>query len=222
MFEWLLLFFQIMFINILLSGDNAVVIALASKQLPSVQRRQAVWWGTFGAVGLRLILTVIAVYLLQIPYIQAAGALMLLYIAVKLLADDEGERNIKEASSFGKAIWTIMAADFVMSLDNVLAIAAAARGDLAVIIIGIALSVPIIVWGSTTVTGLMQRFPVLVYAGAAVLGFTAGEMFVNDHRMTEMLLPHFDSIHWLVPAAAAIFVLLAGHFMKLRRLTRSN
>ncbi|MDF2661818.1 MAG: rane protein, partial [Paenibacillus sp.] len=169
MLEWLLLFLQILLINIVLSGDNAVVIALASKNLPLHQRKQAIWWGAFGAIGLRLVLTVAAVFLLSIPFIQAAGSLLLLWIAIKLLADDESHATVKEASSLGKAIWTIIVADFVMSLDNVLAIAAKAQGNLSVIILGIGLSIPIIVWGSNLVVVLLQRYPIFIYAGAGIL-----------------------------------------------------
>ncbi|MGO4275828.1 YjbE family putative metal transport protein, partial [Paenibacillus sp. TAF58] len=118
MIDALILFLQIMLINIVLSGDNAVVIALASKNLPLAQRKLAIWWGAFGAIALRLILTLVAVSLLDIPYIQAGGSILLFWIAIKLLTDDDSHANVKEASTLGKAIWTIVVADFVMSLDN--------------------------------------------------------------------------------------------------------
>jgi len=206
-----------MLINIVLSGDNAVVIALASKNLPLHQRRQAIWWGAFGAVGLRLILTVIAVVLLKVPYIQAAGSLLLFYIAVKLLVDDEGHANVKEASSLGKAIWTIIVADFVMSLDNVLAIAAKAQGDISVIIVGIGLSIPIIVWGSTLVMKLLHKFPIFVYVGAGILGYTAGEMFVSDEKMEQFVLHHNATAHWLIPVVTTVLVVAVGFVWKLAK-----
>lgn len=210
-----------MLINIVLSGDNAVVIALASKNLPLHQRRQAIWWGAFGAVGLRLILTVVAVVLLKVPYIQAAGSLLLFYIAVKLLVDDEGHAEVKEASSLGKAIWTIIVADFVMSLDNVLAIAAKAQGDISVIIVGIGLSIPIIVWGSTLVMKLLHKFPIFVYAGAGILGYTSGEMFVSDEKMEQYVLHHNATAHWLIPVVATVLVIVVGFVWKRAKLTKT-
>ncbi|MDF2714730.1 MAG: rane protein [Paenibacillus sp.] len=214
MLDWVLLFLQIMLINIVLSGDNAVVIALASKNLPIHQRKQAIWWGAFGAIGLRLVLTVVAVYLLTVPYIQAAGSLLLLWIAVKLLADDDSHANVKQASSLGKAIWTIIVADLVMSLDNVLAIAAKAQGDISVIILGIGLSIPIIIWGSTLVMNLLHKFPILVYAGAGILGYTAGEMFVSDEKMQDFVLHHNVTAHWSIPVVTTIVVIIAGFAWK--------
>ncbi|GAA4858105.1 TerC family protein [Paenibacillus vulneris] len=213
MLEWFLLFLQIMLINIVLSGDNAVVIALASKNLPLSQRKKAIWWGAFGAIGLRLILTVIAVYILQVPYLQAAGSLLLIWIAIKLLIDDDGHANVKEASTLGKAVWTIIVADFVMSLDNVLAIAAKANNDIAVIILGIGLSVPIIIWGSTLVMNLLTKFPILVFLGAGILGYTAGEMFVKDKSVSDLLLSNIP--HWIIPVAGVIIVIGAGVLKKL-------
>ncbi|MEF3304662.1 TerC family protein [Paenibacillus sp. GYB003] len=214
MLDWFLLFLQIMLINIVLSGDNAVVIALASKNLPVHQRKQAIWWGAFGAIGLRLVMTVVAVYLLTVPYIQAAGSLLLLWIAIKLLGDDDSHANIKEASSLGKAIWTIIVADFIMSLDNVLAIAAKAQGNIPVIILGIGLSIPIIIWGSTLVMNLLHKFPILVYVGAGILGYTAGEMFVSDEKMQDYVLHHNGTAHWVIPVITTIVVIAAGFIWK--------
>jgi YjbE family integral membrane protein len=208
--DYLLLFLKIMLINIVLSGDNAVVIAMASKNLPADKRRKAVWWGAAGAIGLRLVLTMIAVAVLGIPYIQAAGSLLLIWIAIKLLVEDDGHTNVRQASSLPKAIWTIIVADFVMSLDNVLAIAAAAQNDLLIIILGIGLSMPIIIWGSTLVMKLLHKFPVFIYLGAAVLGYTAGEMFVKDSEMQRLFLGDDSALHWAIPVATTVFVVLAG------------
>lgn len=201
-----------MLINIVLSGDNAVVIALASKNLPIEQRKKAIWWGAFGAIALRLLLTVAAVQLLELPYIQAAGSILLLWIAIKLLIDDEGEANVREASTLGKAIWTIILADFVMSLDNVLAIAAKADNDLLVIILGIGLSVPIIIWGSTMVMKLLHKYPIFVFFGAAILGYTAGEMFVSE----KIVMDYFDyePLHWIIPVITTSLVIIAGLIKK--------
>lgn len=220
MLDWLLLFLQIMLINIVLSGDNAVVIALASKNLPLNQRKQAIWWGAFGAIGLRVVLTVVAVYILEVPFIQTIGSLLLLWIAVKLLIDEEGETNVREASTLGKAILTIIVADFVMSLDNVLAIAAKAEGQIGVIILGIGLSVPIIIWGSTMVVNLLKRFPILVYLGAGILGYTAGEMFIADEEVSHKILGNI-STH-VVPFITTIIVIASGLFKKLVRKPRHS
>jgi YjbE family integral membrane protein len=202
-----------MLINIVLSGDNAVVIALASKNLPIDQRKKAIWWGAFGAIALRLVLTVVAVQLLELPYIQAGGSILLLWIAIKLLIDEEGEAKVREASTLGKAIWTIILADFVMSLDNVLAIAAKAENDLLVIILGIGLSIPIIIWGSTMVMKLLHKYPIFVYLGAGILGYTAGEMFVSENAIMKYF--HYEALHWIIPVATTLIVLVTGAIKKI-------
>ncbi|OAS13668.1 TerC family protein [Paenibacillus oryzisoli] len=214
MIDALLLFLQIMLINIVLSGDNAVVIALASKNLPLEQRKLAIWWGAFGAIALRLILTLVAVSLLSIPFIQAGGSILLLWIAIKLLTDEDGHSNVKEASTLGKAIWTIIVADFVMSLDNVLAIAAKGNGNNTVIILGIGLSIPIIIWGSTLVMNLLQKYPILVFIGAGILGYTAGEMFVKDEKMIDWLLHDYEFLHIWIPIMATVVVIASGVIAK--------
>lgn len=218
MLDYLVLFLQIMLINIVLSGDNAVVIAMASKNLPPEQRKKAIWWGAFGAIVLRLILTVIAVAILQVAYIQAIGSLLLLWIAVKLLVEDEGAADVVQASTLGKAVTTIIMADFVMSLDNVLAIAAKAQGNLPIIVLGIGLSIPIIIWGSTLVMNLLHRFPVLVFLGAGILGYTAGEMLLNDRKLGSYL--DSAAVHWVLPIALALLVVLIGLIKKNRDRTR--
>lgn len=218
MIDALFLFLQIMLINIVLSGDNAVVIALASKNLPLEQRKLAIWWGAFGAIALRLILTLVAVSLLSVPFIQAGGSILLLWIAIKLLTEEEGHSNVKEASTLGKAIWTIIVADFVMSLDNVLAIAAKGNGNNTVIILGIGLSIPIIIWGSTLVMNLLQKYPILVFIGAGILGYTAGEMFVKDEKMIDWLLHDYEFLHIWIPVMATIVVIAAGGIAKGGRL----
>ncbi|MGF9698778.1 MULTISPECIES: TerC family protein [Paenibacillus] len=205
---WLLT--EILMINLVLSGDNAVVIALASKDLPERQRKQAVWWGAFGAVVLRCVLTFAAVLMLGIPFIQAAGGILLFWIAVKLLLQNEDEVHIREASTTWKAVQTILIADFVMSLDNVLAIAALAEGDLALIVIGIAISIPIVVWGSGLIVGLLKRFPILVFAGSGILAFTAGEMVMSDPKLGQWLGSLAAEAHTLLPVAMAGLVIAVG------------
>ncbi|BFH61452.1 TerC family protein [Paenibacillus azoreducens] len=210
---WLLV--QILMINLVLSGDNAVVIALASKNLPPKQRKLAVWWGALGAVVLRCILTFMAVILLKIPFVQAAGGALLFWIAFKLLADDKDDIRVDQSASIWKAVRSILAADFIMSLDNVLALAGVADGDLALIAIGIAISIPIVVFGSNLIVGLLHRFPVLVYLGAGILGYTAGEMLLQDSRMGFLLSSIIPELHHLVPTLLTALVIIAGGYRKL-------
>lgn len=211
MLESLILFLEIMLINIVLSGDNAVVIAMASKSLPAKQRKQAIWWGAFGAVALRIILTVVAVIILKIPYIQTIGALMLMYIAFKLLSEDDGHADIKQASTLFSAIWTIIIADFIMSLDNVLGIAAVAEGRYMMIIFGVGLSIPLIIWGSGLIVKLLLKFPLLMYLGSGILAFTAGSIFVNDEKLGSLL--RGQAWHWMLPILVTVTV-VGGGFAK--------
>lgn len=210
--EWIVLFLQILLINVVLSGDNAIVIAMASRKLPAEQQKRAVWWGAAGAVGLRLILTAVAVTVLQYPFIKTAGAVLLLVIAVKLLSDEGEHGQVREAGTLGKAVMTIIAADFVMSLDNVLAVAAAADGDFKIIILGIGVSIPLIVWGSSVVMRLLERFPILVFLGAGILGYTAGDMFLSDKAVTGRL--QLGEWAHALPYALALLVIAAGWVLK--------
>lgn len=206
----LLLLGEILMINLVLSGDNAMVIAMASKDLPEKHRKTAVWWGAAGAVFLRCLLTFVAVLLLKIPYIQAGGGILLLWIAFKLLLEEEEVLKVTESASVWKAIRTILVADFVMSLDNVLAIAGVAKGDLALIVIGIALSIPIVVWGSGIIVGLLHKFPVLVFIGAYILAFTAGDMLLQDAKLGTMLSYLFPYTHSILPIAFGVLVVVTG------------
>jgi YjbE family integral membrane protein len=208
------IFLQIVLINLLLSGDNAVVIAMASQQLPPKERKRAVWWGALAAVGLRCLLTLAAISLLQIPYLQAIGAVLLLYIAAKLLADagQEGDLHMpsKKSKSLAQAIRTIVAADFIMSLDNVLAIAAVADGDTVLILLGIAISIPMIIWGSQILGSLLHKFPPLVYIGAGLLGFAAGGMLVHDPGMDALLFNGSRTAAEAIPLLCIPFVVIIG------------
>lgn len=210
---WLLL--EILVINLVLSGDNAVVIALASKDLPPAQRKKTVWWGAMGAIVLRCLLTFVAVLMLKIPYLQAFGGMMLLWIAFQLLSDEKKELRLGETPTMSKAIRTIIAADFIMSLDNVLAIAGLAKGDLSLIVIGIALSIPIVIYGSTIIIHWLQRFPILVYFGAGILGYTAGEMILQDSIFGGYLAALWPDGHSVLPMALAIIVVLSGGVRKI-------
>lgn len=214
--EHIILLLKILMINLVLSGDNAVVIAMASKNLPAKQRSQAIWWGAVGAVLLRCVLTFVAVILLGIPFIQAAGGLLLLWIAFKLLYENEDHVGVRAETTIWKAIQVILVADFVMSLDNVLAIAALADGDIAIIVIGIAISIPIVVWGSNVIAIWLHRFPVLVLLGSAILAFTAGEMLLRDPRLGVWLAGAGELIHAWLPGLLAATVVIVGIYRQLR------
>ena len=171
---------SIILLDILLGGDNAVVIAMAANKLPGNLRRKAILIGTGGAVVIRLVMTLIAVWLLTIPFLQALGGLILLPIAVKLLVPAEQEKNVTDSDSLMGAIKTIIIADAAMGVDNVLAIAGASHGSFLLVACGFLISIPIIVGGSTIIGKLMDRFPVILYAGAGLLGWTAGSMIGHD------------------------------------------
>ena len=217
--------FQIIMIDILLGGDNAVVIALACRNLPAKQRMQGILWGTAGAIVLRVILIFFALTLLSVPYLKIVGALLLVWIGVKLLIpEDDAHANIQGGGSIMSAIKTIIIADFVMSLDNVIAIAGAAQQadeahQIGLVIFGLIVSVPIIVWGSTLVLKLIDRFPIVVMFGAALLGWIAGGMLVTDVVIVERF--NFGENAGMVKIAAeivgALFVVLVGKLIANRK-----
>ena len=178
-------FGSIVLANIVLSGDNAVVIAMAARTLKPEQRGKAIFWGSAAAIVMRIILTIVAIQLLSLPYLKIIGAILLVYIGVDLLKgeDDEGDEG-KEINGMLAAIRTILIADLVMSLDNVLAVAAAAKGDLALLVLGLLVSIPLIIFGATLLTKVMERFPIIITIGASLLGFLAGEMLLTDPAVT--------------------------------------
>jgi len=171
---------KIIGVNVILSGDNAVVIALAARSLPPQQQKKAVFWGAGAAVILRIILTIFAAALLALPWLKLVGSLLLFWIGVKLLIPEEGEDDIKASDQLLAAIKTILIADLVMSLDNVIAVAAAAGGHMGLLIIGLAISIPLVIFGATLLIKLMERFPVIITLGAGLIGWVAGEMLVAD------------------------------------------
>jgi YjbE family integral membrane protein len=211
---------QIIAIDIVLGGDNAVVIALASRRLPPKQRNLAIFWGVFGAIGLRVILIFFALYLLAIPYLKVVGAVLLLWIGVKLLLPEpqEGGHHIDASTSLVGAIKTIVVADAVMSLDNVIAIAGAAKGSLGLVVFGLVVSVPIIVWGSKLVLKLMDRFPIIITAGGALLGWIAGDMIATDVALKASVEANIPYAHWIMPVTGAVLVVLLGKVLGARRL----
>ena len=191
---------KIIWINIILSGDNAVVIALAARSLPPVQQKKAVMFGSGAAVVLRIVLTVVAAKLLAMSYLQIIGGLLLLWIGVQLLIEEEdGDHAPKPGAGLMTAVRTILIADLVMSLDNVIAVAAAAKGDMVLLILGLALSIPMVVFGSTLMIKLMERFPVIILLGAALIGWVGGETIVGDAVLRDIV----GNYPWLHYAAAA-------------------
>ena len=216
--ESFMVFVEIVLINLLLSGDNAIVIAMAARRLPPAQRQAAVWWGTAAAVVLRCGLTLAAVVLLSIPFMQTVGALFLFAIALKLLLDHGGhEAQTQAASTLAGAVWTIVAADFVMSLDNVLAVAAVAQGDVVLLIIGIALSIPIIIWGSSFIIHLLDRAPYLVYIGGGLLGYASGEMLLKDPGLRKILPLAAEGVAESLPFVAVAVLLAAALLLRRRK-----
>ncbi len=209
---------QIIAIDIVLGGDNAVVIALACRRLSEEQRRLGIFWGVLGAITLRVILIFFALNLLAVPYLKIAGACLLLWIDIKLLQPEPAgdEHEITTSTTLIGAIKTIIVADAVMSLDNVIAVAGAAKDSMALVIFGLAFSVPIIVWGSKLVMKLMDRYPVTIIIGAALLGWIAGDMAVTDTVTIEWVNQNAAYLHWLMPALTASLVVIAGKIMAAR------
>lgn len=209
---------QIIAIDLILSGDNAVVIALACRNLPPEQRRKGIFWGVFGAVGLRVVLTAFAAKLLGMPYLKLVGGLLLLWIGIKLLIqEDDGDHEIDAASSLLDAVKTIIVADFVMSLDNVIAVAAASRDSVFLLLFGLAVSIPLIVWSSQIVLKLMERFPVVVTLGAGLLGWVAGGMLVGDVAIRHYAEAVVPAAHHVAAVAGALLVVAAGTWIGRRR-----
>src|SRR3954447_20050073 len=217
---------QIIIVNIVLSGDNAVVIALAARSLPAHQQKQAIIWGSVAAIVMRVILTIVAVEMLKLPYLKLIGALLLFWIAIQLLVpEEEDEDGIKSSGNMLAAIRTILIADLVMSLDNVIGVAAAAKGDNILLMLGLAISIPLIIFGSTILLKLMDRFPIIITGGAALLGWVAGEMLITDRAIADWItanmpwmeihLPVVGAISWAQILGAA-FVVVVGKLMSMR------
>ncbi|RZI81519.1 MAG: TerC family protein [Rubrivivax sp.] len=219
---------QIVMIDILLGGDNAVVIALACRNLPTELRRRGILWGTAGAIVLRVILIFFALSLLALPYLKLVGAVLLLWIGVKLLMpDDDSHGNIKASDKLLGAIKTIIVADFVMSVDNVIGIAGAAQGagneghQMPLVIFGLLVSIPIIVWGSTVVLKLMDRFPIIITIGAMLLGWIAGTLAVGDPAVTARW-PETDIGRYGAGVAGALLVFLLGTWLAKRQVDQEG
>ena len=206
--------FSIIVLDLVLAGDNAVVIAMASNRLPAHLRKRAIYVGTAGAIVIRLIMTFFAVQLLSVPYLL--GGLVLLPIAVKLLRPSHGEEHVEAAETFVGAVKTIIIADAAMGIDNVIAIAGASHGDFLLVVLGLLISVPIVVGGSQLIGKLMEKYPVLVVLGAAILGWTGGTMIVHDRTVGVMILEALPQAAYILPAVLAAAVCGVGVRMRRR------
>jgi len=208
---------KIIWINIILSGDNAVVIAMAARSLPARQQRMAVFWGSSAAVVLRIMLTVVAAKLMALPYLQIVGGLLLFWIGTQLLAeeDDGAEAKTKSHGPLMAAVRTILLADLVMSLDNVIAVAAAAQGSTPLLILGLAISIPLVIFGSTLMIKLMERFPIIVVLGAGLIGWVAGETIISDAALHD-IAGESAWLHYGAAAAGALLVVALGRLLQAR------
>jgi YjbE family integral membrane protein len=220
---------KIIGVNIILSGDNAVVIALAARSLPAKQQKAAVLWGSGAAVVMRIILTIFAVALLTLPWLKLIGSLLLFWIGIKLLVPEDGGEDVNASDNLIAAIKTILIADLVMSIDNVIAVAAAAQGSYLLLILGLAISIPLVIFGSTLLLHLMERWPVIITIGGGLLGFVAGEMLVADPALKDWLLGagvQFDgekpkvgglSLELIAGAVGAVIVIAWGTLLARRK-----
>jgi YjbE family integral membrane protein len=209
--QFLLSVLEIILINILLSGDNAVVIALACRNLPDKLRRQGILWGVLGAIILRVILTYFAMSLLNYPWLKLIGAVLLIWIGIKLIVGDEhAEHEVKSSNRLISAIWTILIADLVMSLDNVMAVTAAAKGDLPLIIFGLVISIPLVIFGSQIIMRLIERLPWLVPAGGGLLGYIAGDLATDDPVVAPWIELYVPIVDWLAPILGIAVVVIPG------------
>jgi YjbE family integral membrane protein len=206
----------ILVIDLVLAGDNAIVIGLAARKLPVDQRKKVIIWGTVGAITLRVIATVTIVYLLKIPGLLLVGGLVLLWISYKLLADNDNHEDVKAGNNFWSALRTVILADTIMSLDNVLAVGGAAHGSVLLVVIGLLISVPLVVWGSTLFIKLIDKYPMILYIGSAVLAWTAGGM-IAEEPIIHKFIADFPWIQYVVNIILVVLVLLAGWTRKQKK-----
>lgn len=207
--QFLYAILSIILIDLVLGGDNAIIIGMAARNLPRELQKRAILWGALGAVIIRILATVMVVWLLEIPGIQLAGGLLLVWMAYKLLVEEDKEHKTKECNGFWAAIRTIIIADAAMGVDNILAVAGAAHSNFIVVIIGLMISIPIVVWGSTMVINLIERFPTIIYLGAAVIAFTAGRMILEEPWVYQYLA-EYPTLEWSLIAAIIAGVLVFG------------
>src|SRR6478672_480749 len=213
---------KIIGVNIVLSGDNAVVIALAARSLKGKQQKQAIFWGSGAAIVMRIVLTLFAVALLELEWLKLIGSALLLWIGVKLLIPEDDGDDIQASDNLMVAIRTILIADLVMSLDNVIAVAAAAQGHWGLLIIGLAISIPLVIFGSTLLLKLMERWPIIITIGAGLLGFVAGEMAWEDRGIAGFTSQFPEMTKYVVAAIGAAFVVITGRLLARRSLARAS
>ncbi len=211
---------QIIWIDIVLSGDNAVVIGLACRALPERQRSLGIVFGTVAAIVLRALLTIVVVEILLFSWVRLIGGLLLFWIAIKLALDEHGKKDVNPAKSLFAAVRIVVIADAVMSLDNVMAIAAAAKGSILLVVFGLALSVPLIIFGATLLLTLFSRFPVLIWAGAALLGYIGGELIGSERLLASLAITH--SAHWEASCGVAGLLIVLVLILLLRRARRET
>lgn len=209
----------IVVIDLVLAGDNAIVIGLTARNLPKEQQKKVIFWGTFGAIALRSLLTLAVVWLLKIPGLLLAGGVLLVWIAYKLLVEEKSH-DVGSAGSLLAAIKTIIIADTVMGLDNVLAVAGAAHGDFVLVVLGLLISVPIVVWGSTLIIKWVERFPIIIYIGAGVLAWTAAKMIV-DEPMVKGFFTANPVLKWGLIVVIIVGVLAAGRMKKQKQVKQA-
>ena len=215
----------IIWVNIILSGDNAVVIALAARSLPPQQQNKAIMWGAGAAVVLRILLTIVAVKLLTLPYLKIIGGLLLFWIAIGLLVPEDGGEDVDGSDNLFQAIKTILIADLVMSVDNVIAVAGVAKGSVILLILGLTISIPLVIFGATILMKLMERFPVIITAGAGILGWVAGEMLVTDPSVVDGIKENMGWMHLHTPIGdiswaqivGVVIVIVVGKWLAARK-----
>ncbi|WP_064093981.1 TerC family protein [Rossellomorea aquimaris] len=213
---------KIIAIDIILSGDNAIVIAMATRGLPKEHQNKAIFYGTAGAVILRILFAAVIVYLLKIPFVHLIGGVLLLWIAYKVLVEGEEEANIKSHSGLKQAITTIIIADAVMSLDNVIAVAGAAHGHIGMIALGVFISIPIMIFGSKAIVKMLDKYRWIAYLGSGILAYTAGEMIVSDKKFLDLINLHHGFITTVITIVLTISVLLAGFLVNQKEANRSD
>jgi len=218
---------KIIGVNIILSGDNAVVIALAARSLPARQQKLAIFWGAGAAIVLRIVLTLFAVALLTLPWLKLAGSVLLFWIGIKLLVPEADGEDIAASEHLLSAVKTILIADLVMSLDNVIAVAAAAQGSVILLVLGLAISIPLVIFGATLLVKAMERYPVIITIGAGLIGWVAGEMLIGDRALKswlegydvtysgDPLKPFYGgvSLEWVTGVVGVVVVVAAGRWL---------
>lgn len=214
--EFWLLLFNIVFLDLILAGDNAIVIALAARNLPKNQQKKAVIWGTVGAITIRILATLLVVRLLDLPWLHLIGGFLLIWIAFKLLVQEEEHGDVKAGTTLWQSIQTIIIADAAMGLDNVIAVAGAAKGHMPLVVIGLLISVPVVVWGSTLFIKLVNRFNWILYIGGAVLAYTAASM-LTDEKMFAKFFETYGWMHWGVIIVVIVLVLGIGYTLNKKK-----